>query len=160
MSFAAFVVPFSSLCLFDNLFFLVHYSEYRLSEDVNTDRAMLVGFELLLARVECYHFLELQEDQLEPQVWSEIVHHILSYVLTLSVMLTILSHSCFRVIHEAWPRAVVYDQVLQSCRSMLGQDTKPSVNLRKCLEIKVLSEHVCNLVNETCSRKLYVLNWI
>uniref|UniRef100_A0AAZ1XRT3 Spermatogenesis-associated protein 2 PUB-like domain-containing protein n=1 Tax=Oreochromis aureus TaxID=47969 RepID=A0AAZ1XRT3_OREAU len=42
--------------------------EYRLSEDVNADKAMLVGFELLLARVECNHFLELQEDQLRPQV--------------------------------------------------------------------------------------------
>lgn len=46
----------------------MHFSEYRLSEDVNADKAMLVGFELLLARVECNHFLELQEDQLRPQV--------------------------------------------------------------------------------------------
>ncbi|XP_038593163.1 spermatogenesis-associated protein 2 [Micropterus salmoides] len=49
-------------------------SEYRLSEDANPDRAMLVGFELLLARVECYHLLELLEkDQLGPQEWLEVL---------------------------------------------------------------------------------------
>lgn len=42
------------------------FSEYRLSEDANPDRAMLVGFELLLARVEYYHLLDT--DQLKPQV--------------------------------------------------------------------------------------------
>ncbi|KAL3972504.1 tropomyosin 4 [Sarotherodon galilaeus] len=47
--------------------------EYRLSEDVNADKAMLVGFELLLARVECNHFLELQEDQLRPQEWLDVL---------------------------------------------------------------------------------------
>ncbi|XP_041645699.1 uncharacterized protein LOC121511172 isoform X2 [Cheilinus undulatus] len=36
-------------------------SEYRLSEDANPDRAMLVGFELLLARVECNRLLELHD---------------------------------------------------------------------------------------------------
>ncbi|XP_054455607.1 uncharacterized protein si:ch211-189a15.5 isoform X4 [Anoplopoma fimbria] len=44
-------------------------SEYRLSEDANPDRAMLLGFELLLARVECDHLLEIfEKDQLGPQV--------------------------------------------------------------------------------------------
>ncbi|XP_039994828.1 uncharacterized protein LOC120796267 isoform X2 [Xiphias gladius] len=44
-------------------------SEFRLSEDATPDRAILVGFELLLARVECYHLLEsLEKDQLGPQV--------------------------------------------------------------------------------------------
>ncbi|KAI3362913.1 hypothetical protein L3Q82_011509 [Scortum barcoo] len=46
-------------------------SEYRLCEDANPDRAMLVGFELLLARVECYHLLE--KDQLELQEWQEVL---------------------------------------------------------------------------------------
>ncbi|XP_044068954.1 uncharacterized protein si:ch211-189a15.5 isoform X2 [Siniperca chuatsi] len=49
-------------------------SEYRLSEDADPDRAMLVGFELLLARVECYHLLELLEkDQLGSQEWLEVL---------------------------------------------------------------------------------------
>uniref|UniRef100_A0A3P8RV72 Spermatogenesis-associated protein 2 PUB-like domain-containing protein n=1 Tax=Amphiprion percula TaxID=161767 RepID=A0A3P8RV72_AMPPE len=49
-------------------------SEFRLSEDANTDRAILVGFELLLARVECYHLLELLEkDQLGPQECLEVL---------------------------------------------------------------------------------------
>ncbi|XP_040906641.1 uncharacterized protein LOC121190118 [Toxotes jaculatrix] len=49
-------------------------SEFRLSEDANPDRAMLVGFELLLARVECYHLLELLEkDELEPQEMLDIL---------------------------------------------------------------------------------------
>ncbi|XP_051279707.1 uncharacterized protein si:ch211-189a15.5 isoform X2 [Dicentrarchus labrax] len=48
-------------------------SEYRLSEAANADTAMLVGFELLLARVECHHLLELLEkDQLGPQEWLEV----------------------------------------------------------------------------------------
>lgn len=56
------------------LHFLVYFSEYRLSEDANPDRAMLVGFELLLARVECYQLLELlDKDQPGPQVRSEII---------------------------------------------------------------------------------------
>lgn len=45
---------------------LIHFSEYRLSEDANPDRAMLVGFELLLARVEYYHLLD--KDQLKSPV--------------------------------------------------------------------------------------------
>ncbi|XP_029030912.1 spermatogenesis-associated protein 2 [Betta splendens] len=49
-------------------------SEFTLSEDANPDKAMQVGFELLLARVECYHFLELLEkDQLGPQEWMEVL---------------------------------------------------------------------------------------
>ncbi|XP_070772320.1 spermatogenesis-associated protein 2 [Enoplosus armatus] len=49
-------------------------SEYRLSEDANPDRAMLVGFELLLARVECGRLLELLEkDQLGPKEWQEVL---------------------------------------------------------------------------------------
>ncbi|XP_070696824.1 uncharacterized protein [Pempheris klunzingeri] len=49
-------------------------SEYRLSEDADPDRAILVGFELLLARVECYYLLELLgEDQLGPQEWLEVL---------------------------------------------------------------------------------------
>ncbi|XP_076599169.1 uncharacterized protein LOC143328112 [Chaetodon auriga] len=49
-------------------------SEYRLSKDANPDRAMLVAFELLLARVECYHLLELlDKDQLGPQKWLEVL---------------------------------------------------------------------------------------
>ncbi|XP_071337729.1 uncharacterized protein [Trachinotus anak] len=50
-------------------------SEFRLSEDADPDRAILVGFELLLARVECYHLLErLEKDQLAPQEWLELLH--------------------------------------------------------------------------------------
>ncbi|XP_070834145.1 spermatogenesis-associated protein 2 [Chaetodon trifascialis] len=49
-------------------------SEYRLSKDANPDRAMLVAFELLLARVECYHLLELlDKDELGPQKWLEVL---------------------------------------------------------------------------------------
>ncbi|XP_062286187.1 uncharacterized protein si:ch211-189a15.5 [Scomber scombrus] len=51
-------------------------SEYKLSVDANPDKAMLVGFELLLARVECLHLLELVEkekDHLGPQEWLELV---------------------------------------------------------------------------------------
>ncbi|XP_073338181.1 uncharacterized protein [Pagrus major] len=49
-------------------------SEYRLSEDANPDRAMLVGFELLLARVECYRLQELlDKDQPGPQKWLELL---------------------------------------------------------------------------------------
>ncbi|XP_034537248.1 uncharacterized protein LOC117811213 isoform X2 [Notolabrus celidotus] len=36
-------------------------SEYRLCEEVDPDRVKLVGFELLLARVECCHLLELHD---------------------------------------------------------------------------------------------------
>ncbi|XP_010750129.2 uncharacterized protein LOC104935915 [Larimichthys crocea] len=55
--------------------YLLHTdSEYRLSEDANPDRAMLVGFELLLATVQCRHFLELlDKDQLGPQEWLEVL---------------------------------------------------------------------------------------
>ncbi|XP_041803441.1 uncharacterized protein LOC121613839 isoform X2 [Chelmon rostratus] len=50
-------------------------SEYRLREDANPDRAMLVAFELLLARVECYHLLELLDnDQMGPQERLEVLH--------------------------------------------------------------------------------------
>nr|XP_046257634.1 uncharacterized protein si:ch211-189a15.5 [Scatophagus argus] len=49
-------------------------SEYRLSEDANPDRAMLVGFELLVARVECYHLQELlDKEQLAPQEWLKVL---------------------------------------------------------------------------------------
>ncbi|XP_044229528.1 uncharacterized protein si:ch211-189a15.5 isoform X1 [Thunnus albacares] len=52
----------------------VFFSEYKLSVDANPDRAMLLGFELLLARVECLHLLELLEkDQLGPQEWLEVL---------------------------------------------------------------------------------------
>lgn len=70
-----FGVVFSSLFVsFCPLYCLMHFSEYRLSEDANPDRAMLVGFELLLARVEYYRLLELlDKDQLKPQVKSEII---------------------------------------------------------------------------------------
>ncbi|XP_068184405.1 spermatogenesis-associated protein 2 isoform X2 [Antennarius striatus] len=48
--------------------------EYRLGEDASPDKATLVGLELLLARVECYHLLELLEkDQLGPQEWLEVL---------------------------------------------------------------------------------------
>ncbi|MEQ2173214.1 hypothetical protein GOODEAATRI_029654 [Goodea atripinnis] len=44
------------------------FSEFILSTDADADRALLLGFELLLARVECYHFLDLMvEPQLGPQ---------------------------------------------------------------------------------------------
>uniref|UniRef100_A0A7N8X469 Uncharacterized LOC113131454 n=1 Tax=Mastacembelus armatus TaxID=205130 RepID=A0A7N8X469_9TELE len=60
----------------------------RLSEDANPERAMLLGFELLLARVECYHFLELVEkDQLGQQVRAEIKRGIYSSVLFLQLPL-------------------------------------------------------------------------
>ncbi|KAF3708496.1 Spermatogenesis-associated protein 2 Spermatogenesis-associated protein PD1 [Channa argus] len=49
-------------------------SEFTLSEDANPDRAMQVGFQLLLARVECLNLLELLEkDQLGPQEWLEVL---------------------------------------------------------------------------------------
>uniref|UniRef100_UPI003AAA6775 uncharacterized protein n=1 Tax=Centroberyx gerrardi TaxID=166262 RepID=UPI003AAA6775 len=47
-------------------------TQHRLSEDASPDKAMMVGFELLLARVECRHLLELLEDQPGPQ-WMEIL---------------------------------------------------------------------------------------
>ncbi|KAK5853558.1 hypothetical protein PBY51_014700 [Eleginops maclovinus] len=47
-------------------------SEYRLSEDADPQRAMLLGFELLLARVECYNLLELLE-KLGPQEWLGVL---------------------------------------------------------------------------------------
>ncbi|XP_060943596.1 spermatogenesis-associated protein 2 [Limanda limanda] len=49
-------------------------SEFRLCEDANPGRAILVGFELLLARLECYHLLEvLDKDQLGPKEWLEVL---------------------------------------------------------------------------------------
>uniref|UniRef100_A0A3Q3JJG5 Spermatogenesis-associated protein 2 PUB-like domain-containing protein n=1 Tax=Monopterus albus TaxID=43700 RepID=A0A3Q3JJG5_MONAL len=49
-------------------------SEFRLRDDPNPDRAMKLGFELLLARVQCSHFLELLEkDQLGPVEWLEVL---------------------------------------------------------------------------------------
>ncbi|XP_061601643.1 uncharacterized protein si:ch211-189a15.5 [Cololabis saira] len=49
-------------------------SEYRLSADADPDAAMLVGFELLLARVECNRLLEvLVQDQGGPQEWLEVL---------------------------------------------------------------------------------------
>ncbi|XP_034040523.1 uncharacterized protein LOC117523188 isoform X3 [Thalassophryne amazonica] len=52
-------------------------SEYRLSEDADPDRAMLVAFELLLVRLECCHLLEiLEQDQPEPQVWLQILQRV------------------------------------------------------------------------------------
>lgn len=68
------------LTLLSSLYCLMYFSEYRLSEDANPDGAMLVGFELLLARVECYHLLELLEkDQLGPQVSSNHVTYLPYY---------------------------------------------------------------------------------
>ncbi|XP_072247639.1 uncharacterized protein [Leuresthes tenuis] len=52
----------------------VSQSEFRLSADANVDRAMQMGFELLLARVECYHLLDIQtKDHLGPQEWLELL---------------------------------------------------------------------------------------
>nr|XP_043900956.1 spermatogenesis-associated protein 2 isoform X3 [Solea senegalensis] len=49
-------------------------SEYRLCEHVNMDRVILVGFELLLARVQCSHLLELLEkDQVGAQELLEFL---------------------------------------------------------------------------------------
>uniref|UniRef100_A0A3Q2QJQ6 Uncharacterized LOC105916049 n=1 Tax=Fundulus heteroclitus TaxID=8078 RepID=A0A3Q2QJQ6_FUNHE len=49
-------------------------SEFILSADVDADRALLLGFELLLARVECHHLLDLLgEHQLGPQEWLEVL---------------------------------------------------------------------------------------
>ncbi|MEQ2226812.1 hypothetical protein ILYODFUR_031186 [Ilyodon furcidens] len=51
------------------------FSEFILSTDADADRALLLGFELLLARVECYHFLDLMvEPQLGPQEWLDVLH--------------------------------------------------------------------------------------
>ncbi|XP_076019952.1 uncharacterized protein LOC143011119 [Genypterus blacodes] len=48
--------------------------QYTLSEDTNPDRAIQVGFELLLARVECCDLLKsLEQDQPGPQDWHEIL---------------------------------------------------------------------------------------
>ncbi|MEQ2274163.1 hypothetical protein XENORESO_015188, partial [Xenotaenia resolanae] len=48
--------------------------EFILSTDADADRALLLGFELLLARVECYHFLDLMvEPQLGPQEWLDVL---------------------------------------------------------------------------------------
>ncbi|KAM3606653.1 uncharacterized protein V6R79_020651 [Siganus canaliculatus] len=48
-------------------------SEYRLSEDAHPDTAILVGFELLLARVKCLNLLARRDkDQLGPQEFLEV----------------------------------------------------------------------------------------
>ncbi|CAJ1066539.1 uncharacterized protein LOC117811213 isoform X1 [Xyrichtys novacula] len=50
-------------------------SEYRLCDDVDTDKAKLVGFELMLVRVECHHLLELYDRyQAGQQRWLDILH--------------------------------------------------------------------------------------
>ncbi|TNN63947.1 Spermatogenesis-associated protein 2 [Liparis tanakae] len=50
------------------------HSEYRLRDDVNPDSAMLLGFELLLARVTCDHLLEiLEKDQLDLPEFLEVL---------------------------------------------------------------------------------------
>ncbi|XP_074531521.1 uncharacterized protein LOC141794857 isoform X2 [Halichoeres trimaculatus] len=49
-------------------------SEYRLCEEANQDRVKLVGFELMLARVECYHLLELHDRSKVQQQWLEVLH--------------------------------------------------------------------------------------
>ncbi|KAM4730385.1 uncharacterized protein FYW61_010637 isoform 1-T2 [Anableps anableps] len=49
-------------------------SEFTLSCDADADQALLLGFELLLARLECYHLLELLvEHQLGPQEWLDVL---------------------------------------------------------------------------------------
>lgn len=49
-------------------------SEFKLSADVDTERALLLGFELLLAKVECYHLLDLlMEHHLKPQEWLDVL---------------------------------------------------------------------------------------
>ncbi|XP_029927009.1 uncharacterized protein LOC115372975 isoform X2 [Myripristis murdjan] len=53
---------------------LRYVSQYRLREDANPNTAMLVGFELLLARVECRSLLEfLEQNQPGLQEWSEFL---------------------------------------------------------------------------------------
>ncbi|XP_041866077.1 spermatogenesis-associated protein 2 [Melanotaenia boesemani] len=48
--------------------------EFRLSPDASSDRAMLVGFELLLARLECCRLLDvLVKNQLTPHEWLELL---------------------------------------------------------------------------------------
>ncbi|RVE74254.1 hypothetical protein OJAV_G00020220 [Oryzias javanicus] len=48
--------------------------EFRLSMEVSSDAALVLGFELLLARMECRHLLELLvKDQLRPQDWLDIL---------------------------------------------------------------------------------------
>ncbi|KAF3842512.1 hypothetical protein F7725_024463 [Dissostichus mawsoni] len=48
------------------------FSEYRLSEEADPQRALLLGFQLLLARVECSNLLELLE-RLGPQEWLDVL---------------------------------------------------------------------------------------
>ncbi|XP_054882103.1 spermatogenesis-associated protein 2 [Poeciliopsis prolifica] len=49
-------------------------SEFTLSSDADADRALLLGFELLLARLECCRLLDLlQEHQLGPQEWLDVL---------------------------------------------------------------------------------------
>ncbi|CAN9500180.1 unnamed protein product [Ophioblennius macclurei] len=51
------------------------HSEFKLCEDADADRAMLLGFELLLARLECQNLLDLQQkDQLGPQEFLQVLH--------------------------------------------------------------------------------------
>ncbi|KAL3049886.1 hypothetical protein OYC64_012031 [Pagothenia borchgrevinki] len=47
-------------------------SEYRLSEEADPQRAQLLGFQLLLARVECSNLLELLE-RMGPQEWLDVL---------------------------------------------------------------------------------------
>ncbi|XP_029962568.1 spermatogenesis-associated protein 2-like [Salarias fasciatus] len=49
--------------------------EFRLCEDPDPDRALLLGFELLLARLECQNLLDLQhQDQLGPEDLLQVLH--------------------------------------------------------------------------------------
>ncbi|XP_032408523.1 spermatogenesis-associated protein 2 isoform X1 [Xiphophorus hellerii] len=49
-------------------------SEFTLSSDPESDRALLLGFELLLARLECCRLLDLMlEHQLGPQEWLDVL---------------------------------------------------------------------------------------
>ncbi|XP_014907674.1 uncharacterized protein LOC106959549 isoform X1 [Poecilia latipinna] len=49
-------------------------SEFTLSSDADADRALLLGFELLLARLECCRLLDLLlEHQLGPQEWLDVL---------------------------------------------------------------------------------------
>ncbi|XP_056250511.1 uncharacterized protein si:ch211-189a15.5 isoform X1 [Seriola aureovittata] len=52
------------------------HSEFRLSEDADPDRAILLGFELLLARVECSNLLEqpvTDQQGPQPQEWLDLL---------------------------------------------------------------------------------------
>uniref|UniRef100_A0A3P9LVT5 Spermatogenesis-associated protein 2 PUB-like domain-containing protein n=1 Tax=Oryzias latipes TaxID=8090 RepID=A0A3P9LVT5_ORYLA len=48
--------------------------EFRLNMEVSSDAALVLGFELLLARMECSHLLELlAKDHLGPEDWSDVL---------------------------------------------------------------------------------------